>query len=103
MHKLRVLKLVFPELCYRQYYPDQAYHEAANKIFDILSQSCPQLFAVVLTPREDSGPDAWYFVRSKKIGDYGQVKFLGLDVAPYVVREYEPCSDMLEPEKMVFG
>ena len=103
MHKLRVLKLVFPELWYREYYPDQAYHEAADKVFEILSPSCPQLVAVILTPREDAGPDAWYFVRSKQIGHREQVKYLGVDIAPYVIKEYEPCCDMLEREKMVLG
>ena len=103
MHKLRALKLVFHELGYRQFYQDRAYHEAAETIFDVLGRSCPQLTAVVLESRCDVGIAAWNFVQSTQIGGRLQAKFLGEDVAPYVVRDYEPCSDMLEPEKLIFG
>jgi hypothetical protein len=94
---------VFPELWYRQYYPDGAYHEAADKVFDMLSPHCPQLSTVILMSPSDCSSSAWFFVRPKQMGRRAQMKCLGVNVAPYVVKDYEPCSDMLEPEQMVFG
>jgi hypothetical protein len=103
LRKLRVLKLVFHELGYQRFYSGRVYHEAAETFFNVLGRSCPQLTAVILESRCDSGVTAWNFVRSAQIDGRLQAKFLGEDVAPYVIKDYEPCSDMLEPEKLIFG
>jgi hypothetical protein len=42
----------------------------------------------------------WSFVWSKQDG---RAKFLGNNVAPHVIKAHEPRSDMLEPEKLIFG
>lgn len=43
------------------------------------------------------------FVRKNQIDHHAPAKFLGIDVAPCVIEDYAPCSDMLEPEKLIFG
>jgi len=104
LHKLRVLKLVVASG--RPYDSGgQIAQEAADKVFEILCSSCPHLTVVVFECR---GPhvflkQAWSFVRSKEIGRDAQAKCLGRDVAPSVIRDYEPCSDVFEPEKLIFS
>jgi hypothetical protein len=102
MPKLRVLKLVLGT--WQRYDPKgQRYHEAADEIFEILGSSCPQLIAVVFECRPKlSYCFTWSFVKPEQTGRSARAKLLGLDVAPYVVKEYEPCSDILEPEKLIF-
>ena len=81
---------------------DQNYQEAAktaDKTFEVLRPSCPQLTAVVFRIRQYVDVVTWSFVRSKQDA---QAKFLGFNVAPHVIKAHEPCSDMLDPEGMTF-
>ena len=103
MHKLRVLKLVLGS---RQEYDStvQSCQEAADEIFEVLGHSCPLLTVVVFESRAcTSRSSTWSFVTPKQCGRRSQAKFLGEDVAPYVIKDYEPCSDMLELEKLILG
>jgi hypothetical protein len=102
LHELRVLKLVTSG--HRRNHSHQTYQENADKTFEILCPSCPQLTVIVLESVTYLNTSTWSFVRPTKVGQRGaQSRFLGMDLAPYVVKDYEPCSDMLEPEKWVFG
>ena len=103
LHKLRVLKLVVARG--ERYDPDgRITQEAADKIFEILGSSCPHLTVVVFEFRLHAFLNpAWSFVRSKEIGRAVQAKCLGMNVAPHMIRDYEPCSDIFEPEKLIFS
>lgn len=79
---------------------EQTYREAADKVFGTLLPSCPQLAAVVFQLRVNINAVTWSFVWSKQDR---RAKFLGMNVAPHVIKAHEPGSDMLEPEKLIFG
>jgi hypothetical protein len=81
----------------------QTYHEAADKVFEILGPSCPQLAAVVFELRMYNECRTWSSIRSNGCGGLAGAKLLGENVAPYVIKGHEPCSDILEPEKLIFS
>lgn len=103
MRKLRVLKLVLGT--WQGFdFKRQIYQEAADEIFETLDSSCPQLVAVVFECRSPLGCDfTWSSVRSKRVGGSARARSLGVDVAPYVIKDCEPCSDIYEPEKLIYG
>jgi hypothetical protein len=103
MRKLRVLKLVLG--AWQGFdFAGQIYQQAADEMFETLGSSCPQLVAVVFECRSPIGCDStWSFVRSEQVGGSARARSLGVDVAPCVIRDYEPCSDILEPEKLIFN
>jgi hypothetical protein len=101
LRQLRVLKLVVSDYCRPQ--TVQSYQEAADEIFKVLSRNCPQLIVVIFERRTLAGIVTRSFVRKNQIDHHAPAKFLGIDVAPCVIEDYAPCSDMLEPEKLIFG
>jgi hypothetical protein len=43
------------------------------------------------------------FMRSKQIDLFGHTTVVGMPVEPHMVKHYEPCSDILEPDRFVFA
>ena len=101
MKKLRVLNLVFDSTS--NHHTEETYQEAADKVFETLVPSCPQLSAVVFEERVNMDPLTWSFVRPDPSIRQARAKCLGVDVAPRVIRAHEPRSDMLEPEGLIFS
>ena len=102
LRELRVLKLVLGS--HRTWdLSGLRDREAADKIFETLSVHCPHLTIVVFELRRLVGCTTWSFVRSKRPGHYVRAEPLGADVGPYMIKDYKPCSDMLEPEKLILS
>jgi hypothetical protein len=74
--------------------------------FSTLAMSCPTLTAVVVKtcwciPKDDY--KVYAFLKSKQIDLYGHTTVVGMPVEPHMVKHYEPCSDILEPDRFVFA
>lgn len=84
---------------------DQA-KRTADMTFSTLAMSCPTLTAVVVKtcwcmPKDDY--KVYAFLKSKQIDLYGHTTVVGMPVEPHMVKHYEPCSDILEPDRFVFA
>lgn len=78
----------------------------ADKILSTLASSCPRLKVVVIETmweysRDNSAVRA--FLRSKQTDLYGRTTVVGMPVELCMVKHYEPCSDILEPDRFVFA
>lgn len=78
----------------------------ADKILSTLASDCPRLNVVVIEiawqyGRSDHSVHA--FLKSKQIDLFGHTSVVGMPVEPHMVKHYEPCSDILEPDRFVFA
>jgi len=80
--------------------------ETADKVLSTLASDCPRLNVVVIETawqyrRDNHAVHA--FLRSKQTDLYGHTTIVGMPVEPHMVKHYEPCSDILEPDRFVFA
>lgn len=79
--------------------------QTADMALSTLAVDCPDLAAVVIRTTCDipeSDPSVHAFLKSKQIDLYGRESIVGMAVEPYMVKHYEPYSDILESEKFIF-
>lgn len=77
---------------------------AADKIFSTLASTCPRFVALVIEARcvpesRLCGFQAYAFLKSKQTDLYGHTSVVGMAVEPHMVKHYEPCAEILEPER----
>jgi hypothetical protein len=78
----------------------------ADKILSTLASSCPRLKVVVIEATWEYGLADYAvraFLKSKQIDLFGHSTVVGMPVEPHMIKHYEPCSDVLEPDKFVFA
>jgi len=79
----------------------RAIYSIVDKVFTSLAIDCPHLAVIVLVTmgkfHQDDGVDT--FMRAKQIDSSGESTFTGMPVEHHMVKHYEPCSEILEPEK----
>jgi hypothetical protein len=75
-----------------------------DKAFASLAISCPDLAVIVLaTMGNFSADDGTHsFLRTKQIDLRGETTFIGMPIGHHMIKHYEPCSEILEPEKFGF-
>lgn len=74
----------------------------ADRIFDGLAQSCPQLVAVAMDAADAvpfMTPAA--FIRAKQVDLYGKVSYVATPVSLSDIKHHEPCSSILQGEALV--
>lgn len=76
--------------------------DLANKIFDELSEGCPDLVGLVIDTREP-GQDCrsrnvkrFGFLRARQTDLCGRTKAFGIPIAPHIIKHHEPCSEIFE-------
>jgi hypothetical protein len=78
----------------------------ADKTLSTLASSCPKLNVLVLECTGNytlNGFTVNAFLRSKQTDLYGHTTIVGVPVKPHMIKHYEPCSDILEPDRFVFA
>jgi hypothetical protein len=75
----------------------------ADKILSTLASDCPRLKVVVIEAACQYGRVNYAFLKSTQIDLYGHTTIVGMLVEPHMVKHYEPCSDILEPDRFVFA
>jgi hypothetical protein len=75
-----------------------------DKAFASLAISCPDLAVIVLaTMGNFSADDGTHsFLRTKQIDLRGETTFIGMPIEHHMIKHYEPCSEILEPERFGF-
>jgi hypothetical protein len=121
VHTLKVLHLTTYPACWRYFGSEgmsmkmreltlqHVLKTVADKIFQALVPTCPKFLAVILDVQGDflrSAFDQSYlphaFIRSKQIDPAGRSTCVGAPVKPTMVKHYEPCFDLLDPEAYFF-
>jgi hypothetical protein len=71
---------------------------AADLVFDTLTPHCPRFVALVVEFHTDSGDSLGCveYLRSKQIDIIGKTTYVGQPVKRGTVRNFEPCSDVLQ-------
>jgi hypothetical protein len=77
-------------------------HSTADKLFSTLATSCPRFTVVVLDDHGPKSPGTPAFLKSRQIGLNDRRTVVGTPVELGMVKDYEPCSDFLEPDKFIF-
>jgi hypothetical protein len=91
----------------RTYRRETVIKRTVDKTFSALAVSCPDLTVVVLKvdgrtvdKPEDDGTHP--FLRSKQTDLHGQTTYVGVPVEQHMIKHYEPCSEILEPDNFGF-
>jgi hypothetical protein len=81
----------------------------ADKIFQALVPTCPKFMAVILDVQGDFDHFAFSkpylphaFIRSKQTDPAGRFTYAGAPVKATMVKHYEPCFDLLDPEAYLY-
>ena len=80
--------------------------KSADTILSTLASACPRLNVVVIETKWMYGKDNYAvraFLKSKQTDLYGRTTIVGMPVELCMVKHYEPCSDILEPDRFVFA
>jgi hypothetical protein len=78
-------------------------HSTADMLFTTLATSCPRFTVVVLDDYGPKSPGTLSFLKSKQIGLSDQTTVVGTPVELSMIKHYEPCSDILEPDDFIFA
>ena len=76
---------------------------AADKIFDSLARDCPRFIALAVnmtnSVRQCQGHLG--FLRTKNIDVYGKITYTASAVPQEELKNHEPCSEILEGERLI--
>jgi hypothetical protein len=79
---------------------DHVFTQAASKVFQTLSPSCPAFTTLLFRAQEidyDASADYLFgFIRSVRIDDSGDPIYEATAVEPHLLKHYEPCSEILD-------
>jgi hypothetical protein len=71
----------------------------ADHFFGVLAPACPHLVALVVEATWEDGDEleCGGFIRTKQTDVFGNISYVGVAVKEEAVKEYVPCSEVLEP------
>lgn len=82
---------------------------AVDKIFQTLAPTCPDLLAIIMNVTGEFGYDLRYkpswppaFIRSKQTDPFGRAMYVGAPIDAHMIKDYEPCFDLLDPPAFIY-
>ena len=78
----------------------------ANRVFEVLSNSCPYLTALVIDVRDvrlrddccSRNVQRFGYMRARQVDVCGRRKVVGVPILPHMIKHHEPCSEIFDDD-----